>query len=255
MTTNSPHLSPTSDPLAPARPLDGPGFMRHRRVLVVDDLRSRSYHVWASLTGLADEQDVTTAESVDEALMLIARHPPDLVLVAVDLRDGEALRLCRRLKRRPERMSVLLYSDAVDPLLAGAAVVAGADGVVESRASSAQRAGIARRSMLGDPPLSPLLPDAFHEVANHIDEPDRPIAAMLLAGATPMRSLTRWASAPAPCDCVTRQSSLAWTLSSPLGSPPGRLPFGVDRVFAAGVRHPRPETADGPAWLWRSAGR
>ena len=98
-------------------------------VLVADDRRSRSYQIWASLNSLRDVPAIVTGESIEEVLRLAAHDAPEVSLVSSRFGSGEGFSLAHRLKDRAAPPSVLIYADAVDPVLAGAAMVAGADGV------------------------------------------------------------------------------------------------------------------------------
>lgn len=174
------HPAPcTTDPVT-SNSLDTYFQSDHRRIVLVDDLRGRSYRLWASLNSLSDNNTISTVESAEEAMTLISRPEHDLVLVAFTLGNNEGLRFCQRLKRRPEPLAVFLYHDHVDDLLAGAAAIAGADGVFAADLSAERLAVIGRR-VVGPEPAAPSAPSGvFSAVTRHIDERDRAIAAMLL---------------------------------------------------------------------------
>src|SRR4030088_210204 len=118
------HSSPTTHPATDSH---------HREhdvaVLIADDRRARSYRVWASLSALRDVPSITTGESIEEVLRVTLRHAPRVSIVAATFGGGEAFSLTNRLKDGTAPPSVLIYADPVNPPLAGAAIVAGADGV------------------------------------------------------------------------------------------------------------------------------
>ncbi|HET6448940.1 MAG TPA: response regulator transcription factor [Conexibacter sp.] len=66
---------------------------------------------------------------------LIARHEPDIALIASDLPDVDGIALVRRLVRRGLRSAVVLYADDASCEDSAAAVHAGAAGVVAKRRS------------------------------------------------------------------------------------------------------------------------
>ena len=74
---------------------------------------------------------------------------------------------------------------AVNPCLAGAAVVAGADGVFAWEADADRLGELIGRVLSGEKLFPPLVPDPFEELASHVAEGDRRIVAMLLEGAHP----------------------------------------------------------------------
>jgi DNA-binding NarL/FixJ family response regulator len=154
-------------------------------VLIADDRRSRSYHIWASLSSLRDVSAITTGESIEEVLGLALRQAPEVSLVSGTFGSGEGLSLAHRLKDRAAPPSVLIYADAVDPVLAGAAVVAAADGVFAWEADAGGLGELIDRVLHGERVFPRLLPDPFVELASHVAGRDRRIVAMLLAGAHP----------------------------------------------------------------------
>lgn len=162
---------------------------RHREsdinVLIGDDRRSRSYHIWTSLSSLRDVPAITTGESIEEVLRLAVHHAPEVSLVSATFGSGEGFSLTHRLKDRSAPPSVLIYADAINPVLAGAAMVAGADGVFAWEADAAGLGELIERVLSGEKLFPPLLPDPFEELASQVAERDRRIVAMLLDGAHP----------------------------------------------------------------------
>lgn len=71
---------------------------------------------------------------------LIARHEPDVALVAADLPDVDGIALVRRLVRGGLRSAVVLYAHDADCEDSAAAVNAGAAGLVAKRRSIAELA-------------------------------------------------------------------------------------------------------------------
>jgi DNA-binding NarL/FixJ family response regulator len=154
-------------------------------VLLADDHRASSYKVWTSLSGQSDVHTVTTCESVEEVLSQAAQCAPELCMVSAAFGTGEGLSLVHRLKHHEQALPVLIYAKAVDARLAGAAMIAGADGVFESETPGDKLAETIGRIVMGERVFPPLLPYPFHELAGLVPEEDRPIVAMLLLRAYP----------------------------------------------------------------------
>jgi DNA-binding NarL/FixJ family response regulator len=154
-------------------------------VLIADDRRSRSYDIWASLSAVRDVPAITTGERIEEVLRLAVYHAPEVSLVSATFGSGEGFSLAHRLKHRAPPPAVLIYSEAVDPVLAGAAMVAGADGVFGWDADADRLGELIGRVVRGEKLFPPLLPDPFGELAGHVAERDRRIVAMLVDGAHP----------------------------------------------------------------------
>jgi len=154
-------------------------------VLIADDSRFQSYRIWASLSALTDVPAISTGESVEEVLRLAMHHVPQVTMVSATFGSGEGFSLAHRLKDRTDLPSVLIYFDAVTPGLAGAAVVAGADGVFAWEADADRLGELIGRALSGEKLFPPLVPDPFEELASHVAEGDRRIVAMLLEGAHP----------------------------------------------------------------------
>jgi DNA-binding NarL/FixJ family response regulator len=80
---------------------------------------------------------------------LIARHEPDIALVAADLPDVDGIALVRRLVQRGLRSAVVLYAHDADCEDSAAAVNAGAAGLVAKRRSIAELADALRSIATG----------------------------------------------------------------------------------------------------------
>jgi DNA-binding NarL/FixJ family response regulator len=106
-------------------------------------------------------------------------------MVSATFGSGEGFSLAHRLKDRNALPSVLIYADAVNPGLAGAAIVAGADGVFVWEADADGLGELIGRVLGGEKLFPPLVPDPFEELASHVAEGDRRIVAMLLEGTHP----------------------------------------------------------------------
>jgi DNA-binding NarL/FixJ family response regulator len=210
-------------------------------ILVADDRRSRSYGIWATLSSLRDVPTITTGENIGEVLRLAIHHPFEVSLVSARFGSGEGFNLAHRLKEHAARPAVLIYSDAMDPVLAGAAIVAGADGVFAWEADAAGLGELIGRVLRGEKLFPPLLPDPFEELARHVAEEDRRIVAMLLERAHPdaIASLCNISAQELTLRrqaLVERMDAAYARASTPQPGPPSSPRRGDDRLAAV----PRP---------------
>jgi DNA-binding NarL/FixJ family response regulator len=125
------------------------------RVVIVDD-----HHLFRSgvRAELADEVDVVgDASGVAEAVAVIARNEPDVVLVDVHMPDGGGVELIRRVAAHgpKTRFLALSVSDAAEDVIA--VIRAGARGYVTKTISGAELADAVRRVAGGDAVFSPRL--------------------------------------------------------------------------------------------------
>jgi DNA-binding NarL/FixJ family response regulator len=137
------------------------------------------------LTGQSDIREVSTGESVEEVLSLAARHAFDLGMVSATFGGNHGLSLAYRLKHLPQAHPVLIYANPVDARLAGAVMIAGADGVFDPKTGATELATVLGRIATGTQAFPPLEPDPFHELADHVDEENRQIVGMLLLRLAP----------------------------------------------------------------------
>jgi DNA-binding NarL/FixJ family response regulator len=83
---------------------------------------------------------LATASTGDGGAALIARHEPDIALIALGLADVDGLVLLRRLLRSGTRAAIVLYADDEHGDQAAVAVHAGAAGVIAKRRTIAELA-------------------------------------------------------------------------------------------------------------------
>lgn len=152
-------------------------------VLIVDDDRVASPALWTTQGGQRQIRVIATAESSDEAVRLAREKKPHVCMVSATL-DGWPSLTCR-LKQLDEPPRVLIYGAAADTRLPGRAMLAQADGVCHSAAAPETLAGVISR-VAGGEMFFPNLPAAqFNELLDCVDDPDRPIMAMLLERTPP----------------------------------------------------------------------
>jgi DNA-binding NarL/FixJ family response regulator len=154
-------------------------------VLLAGDHHATSGQIRALLSGQSDIREVSTGESVEEVLSLAARHAFDLGMVSATFGGSHGLSLAYRLKHLPHTLPVLIYANPVDARLAGAAMIAGADGMFDPNTDATELANLLGRIATGAQAFPALEPDPFHKLADRVDEEDRRIVGMLLLRLAP----------------------------------------------------------------------
>jgi DNA-binding NarL/FixJ family response regulator len=125
------------------------------RVVIVDDHHLFRSGVRAELGGQLTV--VGDAGSVEEAIGVISKQQPDVVLVDVHMPDGGGVELIRRVSAEQAnvRFLALSVSDAAEDVIA--VIRAGARGYVTKTISGAELADAVRRVAGGDAVFSPRL--------------------------------------------------------------------------------------------------
>jgi DNA-binding NarL/FixJ family response regulator len=148
------------------------------RVLVVDERAAVRAGVRGVLSGEPDLQ-VEAAGSLSAAVKEVGNGSVDVCLVDYNLaRGGTGMFLACRLKQLPRAPRVVLYAEYVDGYLAGAAKVAGADGLVCQHAGTDELAQVLRRVAYGERQFSAIPPSAMYELCKRLHAADRPIVTM-----------------------------------------------------------------------------
>lgn len=128
-----------------------------RRVMLVDDhplVRER-------LAELLNEQPdlcvCCEAADLNEALALVERHPPDLAIVDLSLRNSHGLDLIKDLHTRHPRLPVLVVSMHDESLYAERVLRAGARGYITKQEATQNILSAVRRVLAGEVYVSPQL--------------------------------------------------------------------------------------------------
>jgi DNA-binding NarL/FixJ family response regulator len=166
---------------------DGPEATRRGELdlLLVDDHFAARYNVWALLRWKRDIRIIDLADSSVEAIALATRRRPQVCLISATLGQGEALTLAFRMKRLMHPPRVLIFADAIDAQLAGAAIVAAADGVLWRYADPEQHVGVIRRAATGAQQFPTLRSNDVLALLDGVEDRDRAIVAMLLQRIAP----------------------------------------------------------------------
>jgi DNA-binding response OmpR family regulator len=135
---------------ADARTTPGPA-----RVLIVDDERVNRQILEIMLE--PEGYELSTATSGDEALTVIARNPPDLVVLDVMMPGLNGYVVTSRLKANPvtRRIRVLLLSSLDDRSSRAHGVGAGADGFLSKPVDRRELCDRVRAMLLESPAAEP----------------------------------------------------------------------------------------------------
>jgi DNA-binding NarL/FixJ family response regulator len=140
------------------------------RVVLVDDHKLFRAGVRAEIGGLVDV--VGEASTVAEAVEVVQRLAPDVVLLDVHMPDGGGVAVLQGVGETTTRFLALSVSDAAEDVIA--VIRAGARGYVTKTVSAEELAAAVRRVADGDAVFSPRLAgfvlDAFRSEAPVADE-------------------------------------------------------------------------------------
>jgi len=150
------------------------------RIAIVDPQPALRTGLVALLRGEPGLVPVGAAGTAAEALALVARTSPDLVLLEPLLGTGDGLQLCRRLTGAEAAPRVVAYTDAADPAMEVALRVAGADGLVDKRGAPDELFEALRVVARGGTALPPLTPGQLRAAAARVESDDLALLAMLV---------------------------------------------------------------------------
>lgn len=169
-------VAPGSAVLAPAEPI---------RVLVVDDHAAVRRGLSELLADQPDFRVIGAVGSAEEAMAVAEREQLDVAVVDYQLPDRNGLWVSRKLKRLEMPPRVLIYSAYYDGLLAAAAVVAQADGLV-SKGGLGSDLCDAVRTVAGGRSSFPMVPWQLAEtMRRRLEDEEQAIFGMSLAGMAP----------------------------------------------------------------------
>ena len=149
------------------------------RIAIVDPQPA----IRAGLTALLRHEPglvpVGSAGTAEEALELVARAAPDIVLLEPYLGVDDGLQLCRRITA-DGGPRVVAYTEASDPALEVALRVACADGIVDKQATPQELFEALRTVARGRTVLPPLTPGQLRAAAARVESDDLALLAMLV---------------------------------------------------------------------------
>jgi len=129
------------------------------RIMVVED-HEMVRDALANLLGDAPDMDVVaTAGSIRDALPLLDKHRPQIVLADLALEDGSGMELARALRRSRRKGSVVVLTGHCDVFTAKKTLVEGVAGYVLKSQSSGELLEAIRTVAIGIPYVAPEIAD------------------------------------------------------------------------------------------------
>lgn len=143
--------------------------MKRRRILVVDDHEVVRLGLRLLLQGRPDFELVGEAETGAQAVALVERLRPDLVILDVRLPDRNGLEVCEEITRQHPEVQVLILTAYPDEEFLVRAIEAGAAGYVLKRAGSRELLqaleALARGEAILDPAVTRKMLEQFRRRA------------------------------------------------------------------------------------------
>jgi DNA-binding NarL/FixJ family response regulator len=140
---------------------EGAAGAPRRRVVVVDDHAAFADLLKLALAGLDDIDCIGTARSLSEALSLVARTQPNLVVIDLLLGEDSGLELVRRLRAERPDIVLVVASARSDTGTLTAVAAAGANGFAPKSGAFGELLAVLRASRIGAISVAPsLLPEA-----------------------------------------------------------------------------------------------
>jgi DNA-binding NarL/FixJ family response regulator len=152
------------------------------RVLVVDDHPAVRAGLVAVLRGEPGLVPVGTAGTAEDALEAAARWTPDVVLADYQLPDASGAMLALELKQLAEAPRVVIYSAFAGPRLTLAAVLSGAEAVLDKNCSIEAIFETVRAVVRGEALIQPLALHAVRDGGHLVDPQDQAIFGLAVAG-------------------------------------------------------------------------
>jgi len=150
------------------------------RIAIVDPQPAVRAGLSALLRGEPGLVPVGSAGGAEEALDLVERVSPDLVLIEPLLGTGDGLQVISRIAGGERPARVVAYTEAGDPALEVALRVAGADGLVDKQAPPDALFEALRAVARGRTSLPPVTPAQLRAAAARVESDDLALLAMLV---------------------------------------------------------------------------
>jgi len=150
------------------------------RILIVDDHPLVRRGLRDLLRSEPDLEVCGEADGAPEAMALVSRLHPDLVLIDISLKRGHGLELVRQIKAHDSSTKMLVVSMHDEPLFAERALGAGAQGYVCKQEATDRMVEAVRSVLAGKVFLSPNMADRVLQRVYHSGSfPDeKPIAGL-----------------------------------------------------------------------------
>jgi DNA-binding NarL/FixJ family response regulator len=131
------------------------------RLCIVDDHPLVREGLRARLSTVAEFEVVAEAEDADAALLMLASHQPDIVLMDIGMKSVNGIQLTRIVSQRYPDVAVLILSMYDNPEYVAQAMQAGARGYVLKDSPSAQIISAIQSVASGGTFLSPAIADGL----------------------------------------------------------------------------------------------
>jgi DNA-binding NarL/FixJ family response regulator len=201
------------------------------RVLLVDDHPAVRLGMRQLIDHQSDMSVVTVVAGAREALSQ-PEWPIDVAIVDYHLGGAEdGLWLTTQLKRIASPPRVLVYTAFADGALAAAAVIAGADGLLDKHELGDELCCAIRRLVRGQHNLPAVSPSIAHAMRPRFERRDQAIFSMLLHGIAPDAIAAALSITP---DELEHRRSIMLRLLKPVGTHPdvprgARVPLDYER--------------------------
>jgi DNA-binding NarL/FixJ family response regulator len=150
------------------------------RIAVIDPQPAVRTGLVALLRAEPGMVPVGTAAGVGDAQDLLAREHPDVVLLELQLLDGDGIAMCRRIKAEHGGTRVIVYTATPADDLQIVARVAGADGLVDKASSPGELFAAIRLVARGETALPPVTRAQLDAAAHRVEPDDLALLAMLV---------------------------------------------------------------------------
>jgi DNA-binding NarL/FixJ family response regulator len=124
------------------------------RIAIVEDNQTICESLAAYVHTDPECQCVCTCATAAEALEVIPRHQPDIVLMDIQLPDGSGIDCTARLKQQLPELQIIMVTVYGDPEIIFKALRAGACGYLLKRSSPEELVAAVREVRLGGAPMS-----------------------------------------------------------------------------------------------------
>jgi DNA-binding NarL/FixJ family response regulator len=156
------------------------------RAVVIDGHPAMRAGIEAILARTPDVAVVAGASGeLHELEHTLYRTAPDVVILEDAPGGLDGIALARLIKSLPPAPRVVLYADGVDPTLVAAAMLAGADALVDSRDDAAQLVTAVRSAARGMPRFPEVDAASRAALERRLASPDRAILRMRFAALSP----------------------------------------------------------------------
>jgi DNA-binding NarL/FixJ family response regulator len=156
------------------------------RAAVIDGHPAMRAGVAALLARTSDIVVVADASGeLHEVAHALYRTNPDVIIIEDAPGRLDGVELARLIKSQAPAPRVVLYADGIEPWQIAAAMLAGADALLDARADAAELAGVVRAVSRGEAVFPELDPVSRDELAGRLPSDERDILRMRLAALSP----------------------------------------------------------------------